>query len=1634
MAFPLSPTNGQTASINNIVYVYSSTTNTWTRTAPGFGNIGASGNISAIGSISAAGNVYGNYIVGNVTGTVTNAITVTGNAQPNITSVGTLTSLTSTGLISTTGNVSGNYILGNASQLSNVNANTINTTFIGTANTYYLDFVAADGANNQTVYNSPFLTYIPTSGLLGVSALTATGNISGNYIIGNGSQLTGLPAGYANSNVVSYAQSGWAGNIIPSSANTYTLGNATNYWQEVFVGPSSLYIGGNALSAVNGVLAFNGSNVVLTTTPGVISTTGNIIGGNLITAGYVSATGNITGNYIIGNGSQLTGLPASYGNANVAAYLPTYTGNLTADNISVTGNVTANYVIGNGAILSSITGANVTGTVANATYALSAGSAVGTAATVTTNAQPNITSVGTLTSLSVSGNTTSGNILTAGQLSATGNLSGGNLYIPGSANILGNLNVQGNVTFINSNVITVNDLYIELANNQTTYANINGAGLAVGPNGSALTYWQYNTGSNAWTTNVGVSASGNVTGNYYIGNGATLSSITGANVTGTVANATYAISAGTATSATTAGTVTTNAQPNITSVGTLTSLSISGNTTSGNILTNGFVSATGTAVTGVNAAQFGTPNVSLHANAVVTSAGNSNQSAQFAFQNFSNGSLASTDLALYNNQGTDSTYFIDMGILGSSYDAANQGFNVAGANDGYLYVTGNSQTGPVNSGANVGNLILGTTNGQIIAFVGNTSNANIVTVTSNTGFAVTGNISANGLITGGTLSTTGVVYGGNIAANGNITTGNLSATGNIVGSYFIGNGSQLTGLPAGNYSNANVAAYLPTYTGNLTAGNITTTGLVSASGNINTSGNINQAGTGNINGYNGYFSNNFTVIGTFQSTSNITSNGAGIFYGNVTTGDGALYAGVPGFTPLGSDVVLQLAGNVNSYSQINFQNINSGSGASTDFILTANNGNNSAYYADFGITGNNHVDPAFFGDSSTLNDIYLYAVATNQAGPSTTSGPGNLILGSSNGQIKLFVGNTAQANVIQQISSIGIAVNGVVSATGNITGNYIYGNGAFLTGISGGGNGGGNGTAILNGSSNVNIATANGNITVGVSGVGNVVTWAPTGEYVSGVISATGNITGGNIVTGTGTGGNLTGANVISANTFVATANISAIGNITGSYILGNGALLTGVSTSSSNINNGTSNVTVTGSGANVTVGVGGTANVAVFASTGEYVTGVISATGNITGGNLNVPFGGVIIASNIVVQGAGSNLTVSNGAILQLSGSAVCSLSSPAVISGTGNITAGNIAGGNVLTGGIVSATGNITVGNIGTSGLASVVGNVQAGNIRTVGLITATGNITGGNILTVGLISATSTITSAANIIGGNITTVGLLSATSTITSAANIIGGNILTAGIMSSTGNITAGNIIIPGAFGQVAIINGTLNVTGTSIVRLANASGSNTVVLDSLLGTVSATGNVTGNYFIGNGSQLTGIIASAGAAITNGNSNVTVNANANVTVGVTGTSNVVVVAPTGEYVTGVVSATGNVTTPNTISGGTITATGNVFDSIGPVRNIPINTQAANYTLAITDNGKFVSTTSNVFVPNTIFSAGNAITLFNNSAANVTVYANTSVTMYLAGTATTGNRVLAQRGMATILCVAANTFVISGAGLF
>ena len=118
------------------------------------------------------------------------------------------------------------------------------------------------------------------------------------------------------------------------------------------------------------------------------------------------------------------------------------------------------------------------------------------------------------------------------------------------------------------------------------------------------------------------------------------------------------------------------------------------------------------------------------------------------------------------------------------------------------------------------------------------------------------------------------------------------------------------------------------------------------------------------------------------------------------------------------------------------------------------------------------------------------------------------------------------------------------------------------------------------------------------------------------------------------------------SNVLTVGGNVSAVGNVSGNYILGNGAFLSGVITSVANINNGTSNVNIASPGANITVSVGGTPNVAVFASTGEYITGLLNVTGNITAPNF---IGNVVgnITGNITVPGTTTEVLFNtNGAI----------------------------------------------------------------------------------------------------------------------------------------------------------------------------------------------------------------------------------------------------------------------------------------------------------------------------------------------------------------------------------------------------
>lgn len=139
------------------------------------------------------------------------------------------------------------------------------------------------------------------------------------------------------------------GNVNPGIqlANTVTgVGGSSvpAFWGSGNVGVSvtgnitgNVFIGNG--SQLSGVTSYTNANVV------TFMGTGNSM--SILTTGNISTTGNVTGAYIFGNGSLLTGVVSSYGNANVANYLPTFSGTLQVGNIiNANGNGIGN--IGNG--------------------------------------------------------------------------------------------------------------------------------------------------------------------------------------------------------------------------------------------------------------------------------------------------------------------------------------------------------------------------------------------------------------------------------------------------------------------------------------------------------------------------------------------------------------------------------------------------------------------------------------------------------------------------------------------------------------------------------------------------------------------------------------------------------------------------------------------------------------------------------------------------------------------------------------------------------------------------------------------------------------------------------------------------------------------------------------------------------------------------------------------------------------------------------------------------------------------------------------------------------------------------------------------------------------------------------------
>jgi hypothetical protein len=299
------------------------------------GTFATSGNINTTGNVNAAGNVSANIFVLNDAGNATYSVIQQNQNSPYGSQAYGIQLLTTTDDANVFGSISAgpDYVT-----LQSTNAGNANVIAQGGYGVTISTSNATGAAIKEWSFVSSGDTYFPGSldtdgNILSQGEVSAIGNIT----------TDGYFVGTFVGNVT--------GNFVIPGANTQVVFN-TN---------------GNA-DATAGMTFVKGSN--LFTVLGTVSAQGNVQAGNILTSNIISAGGNITGAYFIGNGSQLTNLPAPTVTQDITSNgymsLMTYDGNIkyvnnatvepssgnlhVAGNISAVGNISANN-IGNVATL-----------------------------------------------------------------------------------------------------------------------------------------------------------------------------------------------------------------------------------------------------------------------------------------------------------------------------------------------------------------------------------------------------------------------------------------------------------------------------------------------------------------------------------------------------------------------------------------------------------------------------------------------------------------------------------------------------------------------------------------------------------------------------------------------------------------------------------------------------------------------------------------------------------------------------------------------------------------------------------------------------------------------------------------------------------------------------------------------------------------------------------------------------------------------------------------------------------------------------------------------------------------------------------------------------------------------------------
>jgi len=532
-----------------------------------------------------------------------------------------------------------------------------------------------------------------------------------------------------------------------------------------------------------------------------------------------------------------------------------------------------------------------------------------------------------------------------------------------------------------------------------------------------------------------------------------------------------------------------------------------------------------------------------------------------------------------------------------------------------------------------------------------------------------------------------------------------------------------------------------------------------------------------------------------------------------------------------------------------------------------------------------------------------------------------------NTQVQFNDGNTnfgASANFTFNTSTNLLTVTGNINATNANLGNLVTAN--FYKGV------------FDTTSSNQSNITTLGNLTFlnvdGIANIANVVNVDGNINANANII-ANANITGANLNTlGLANIGNLEISGTTTGN-LIPSANVTYnLGNATNRWkdlFLSGSSIIVGDQTISSNA----TGVALSNTTFLTDVFVSGNANVGLnlLGNTANFIGNVIApnVTVNLEISGNTANFSGNVIANSLRSNALTSTRVTFAGTSGILTDSANLTFVTDTlstVIVNTSNLTANNATVTSVLTGNIGNFSGNL-----------NVTDTANVGNLRTNNLLYANGSpwdlqeAAGANTQ-IQFNDGNTNFGASANFTFNNSTNLLTVTGSANISNVANV--GNLIVTGT-SNLGNV--GNVTITGgsngyylqtngsgnlnwvAVDSAGVANGTSNVSIPVVNGNINlvASGNTTLVVTALganiTGYANVTGNVSASYFIGNGSQLTGVTAASSSELANGTSNVTIpSANGPIIFAANGVANLMNVSDTGTVIQNILTvADGNITT-------------------------------------------------------------------------------------------------------------------------